>query len=259
MEEMISAVFSVWKQYWGEGLYPYLLFAAALYLFLFHRKKAASRQMLLYTTVFLFLFFFPASAWIIQRCIGPEVYWRVLWLLPVVPLVAYAGTEFVEGFGKSRILQGTAFLAVIVLIVCCGKSVWQAGNYTAVHNYPQVPDEAAQVCRLVNEQKETDETLYLAADDYLAAYIRVYDPSIYMPYSRGGKGAAHAASLELYQELSAPSPNGARVGELAKKLGCNYLTCAALSGEQQALLEQAGYYLLGTMDRYAVYKLENGE
>lgn len=73
-----------------------------------------------------------------------------------------------------------------------------AGFYERVHNFQKVPDEAAQICDLINKQKEEGEVIYLAADDNIAAYVRVYDPSILMPYGRGGKGRTTQAARSVY-------------------------------------------------------------
>ena len=89
------------------------------------------------------------------------------------------------------LLQGLVLILFIAVIGISGKSVWSEENYVQVHNYQKVPDEVAQVCNLISDQLEEGETVCVAADDYLAAYIRVYQPSFYMPYSRAGKGSQH--------------------------------------------------------------------
>ena len=83
----------------GNGFYVYLLLAACLYFLVFGRKKERSRILSGYIVVFLAVFFCPVTAYIIQKCIGRSVYWRVLWILPAVPLIAYAGTCLVKKAG----------------------------------------------------------------------------------------------------------------------------------------------------------------
>ena len=85
-----------WQKYWGNGFYVYLLLAACLYFLVFGRKKERSRILSGYIVVFLAVFFCPVTAYIIQKCIGRSVYWRVLWILPAVPLIAYAGTCLIK-------------------------------------------------------------------------------------------------------------------------------------------------------------------
>ena len=102
MKRALLASLDAWQKYWGNGFYVYLLLAACLYFLVFGRKKERSRILSGYIVVFLAVFFCPVTAYIIQKCIGRSVYWRVLWVLPAVPLIAYAGTCLVKKAGASR-------------------------------------------------------------------------------------------------------------------------------------------------------------
>lgn len=262
MKEMIKGILDTWILFWGSGYYQYLILLAVLLLLLFFRKRKEARLLITYSVILLVLFFFPLSAGIIQKCIGSDVYWRVLWLLPVTVLLAYTGTALAERAGlKARKgghkLQGLVLILLIGVIGISGKSIWSEDNYVQVHNYQKVPDEVTQVCNLISDQQEEEEEVCVAADDYLAAYIRVYQPSFYMPYSRAGKGSQHYSSMRLYQELSSPDPDLKRVVKAVRKLGCNYLVFALPSQEKQEYLEGKGYRLIGTVNQYGVFKQEH--
>ncbi len=291
MQNVISDMLSAWKGYWGKGFYPWLLLLAIVYLVLFFRKKEVIRQMLFYVGILLFLFFCPVTAWLIQKCVGGDVYWRVLWLLPTVPLLAYGGTALIYGSRDSKsptadepkeaVADGqkkTAdvqwqtvtneretevsrfsvriLLLVLLLagIVVSGKSLMDAGFYERVHNFQKVPDEAAQICDLINKQKEEGEVIYLAADDNIAAYVRVYDPSILMPYGRGGKGRTTQAARKLYTQLTSGMPVIKKVVKYAKSLECNYLVFPLPSQKKQDYMAMKGYFLIGQVNSYGIFK-----
>ena len=291
MQNVISDMLSAWKGYWGNGFYPWLLLLAIVYLVLFFRKKEVIRQMLFYVGILLFLFFCPVTAWLIQKCVGGDVYWRVLWLLPTVPLLAYGGTALIYGSRDSKsptadepkeaVADGqkkTAdvqwqtvtneretevsrfsvriLLLVLLLagIVVSGKSLMDAGFYERVHNFQKVPDEAAQICDLINKQKEEGEVIYLAADDNIAAYVRVYDPSILMPYGRGGKGRTTQAARKLYTQLTSGMPVIKKVVKYAKSLECNYLVFPLPSQKKQDYMAMKGYFLIGQVNSYGIFK-----
>ena len=80
MKEMINKSLEFWNNYWGGSLFPWLLAASVLYLLIFKHRKKTVRYVLAYVCVTLFLFFFPYTAKIIQKCVGESVYWRVLWI-----------------------------------------------------------------------------------------------------------------------------------------------------------------------------------
>lgn len=291
MQNVISDMLSAWKGYWGNGFYPWLLLLAIVYLVLFFRKKEVIRQMLFYVGILLFLFFCPVTAWLIQKCVGGDVYWRVLWLLPTVPLLAYGGTALIYGSRDSksptadepkeavadgqkktadvqwqsvtneREAEASRFSVRILLlvlllagIVVSGKSLMDAGFYERVHNFQKVPDEAAQICDLINKQKEEGEVIYLAADDNIAAYVRVYDPSILMPYGRGGKGRTTQAARKLYTQLTSGMPVIKKVVKYAKSLECNYLVFPLPSQKKQDYMAIKGYFLIGKVNSYGIFK-----
>ena len=252
MQNVISDMLSAWKGYWGNGFYPWLLLLTIVYLLLFFRKKEAIRPMLFYVGILLLLFFCPVTAWLIQKCVGGDVYWRVLWLLPTVPLLAYGGTALIYGSRfPVRILLLSLLLAGIVV---SGKSLMDAGFYERVHNFQKVPDEVAQICDLINKQKEEGEVIYLAADDNIAAYVRVYDPSILMPYGRGGKGRTTQTARKLYTQLTSGMPVIKKVVKYANSLECNYLVFPLPSQKKQDYMAMKGYFLIGQVNSYGIFK-----
>ncbi len=208
MKRALLASLDAWQKYWGNGFYVYLLLAACLYFLVFGRKKERSRILSGYIVVFLAVFFCPVTAYIIQKCIGRSVYWRVLWILPAVPLIAYAGTCLIKKVGASRPRQ------YILLIF-----------------------------------------IDLATDDKIASYVRVYDPSIKMPYGRGGKGASgKKAARWLHKQLVAEVPVIKKVVKNAKRLKCNYLVFPVPSKKKQLYMETKGFYLIGQVNEYGIFK-----
>ncbi|MDO5135998.1 MAG: hypothetical protein Q4D55_08095 [Eubacteriales bacterium] len=244
---------AMWRQYWGGSWYPWLLLLAALYLLVFRRKKRAARQLLAFSGGLLFLFFFPPTAWLLQKCVGAEVCWRILWLLPTAPLFAYGATEAAFSLGKNRAVRVGAVAAALLLLAFGGKSVWQAGNYEKVNNRQKVPDEVAQICEFVSSQREEGQTLCLATNDYLAAYIRVYDPSIEMPYSRARNGARDRFSKALYKQMELPCPKIRKVIKLSQKLGVDCLVHTRFTKRQEKRLKKSGYHLAGMVNDKAIY------
>ena len=74
-----------------------------------------------------------------MKCIGKIVYWRVLWLLPTVPLIAGGFTELVRR-SRNRIVQVILVLVLTGVIAASGTGMIKAGNFERVYNRQQVPD-----------------------------------------------------------------------------------------------------------------------
>ena len=243
------------QKYWGNGFYVYLLLAACLYFLVFGRKKERARILSGYIVVFLAVFFCPVTAYIIQKCIGRSVYWRVLWILPAVPLIAYAGTCLIKKVGASRPRQYILLIFIAAVLAFCGTGLNKDGFYQKVQNVQKIPDEVVSICNLINEQKEENEEIYLATDDKIASYVRVYDPSIKMPYGRGGKGASgKKAARWLHKQLVAEVPVIKKVVKNAKRLKCNYLVFPVPSKKKQLYMETKGFYLIGQVNEYGIFK-----
>lgn len=249
MREIVKEIGETWIRYWGEGGYQYLFLAAVIYLLIRKRKDGNTRAMLLYVGCMLFVFACPFTAWIIGKCIGTSVYWRVLWLVPAVPVIGIAAVDIIRNKRKPiRLLLMAVFIGMIAV---CGKSMISAGNYVIAHNFQQVPDEVAQICTLIR-QDAGENKVYLATDDHIASYARVYDPSIYMPYGRGGKSARGKRAARLYKEIMLGG-DYERVAALAKRLKCNYVVGVVHDLSQIVFMEEKGYYEIGTVNDYRIF------
>lgn len=269
MDNMIEMVRLTWQAYWNGSGYPYLLAAALLILLWAGWRRwragqagtdASARNSQTLTAIYALLvlaaFAFPASAWVMQKCIGADVYWRVLWTVPVVPLIACAAARLLaacRGSWKKRLLQAELVLCMAGVIAVAGKSVYE-GNYQRVHNFQQVPDEVAHVCNLVNADRGDGEAL-LATDNNLSPYIRVYDPSIQMIYGRLGRGAETALAKKIYKGIHAGPVNYGKVARRCRKCGVNYLVICVYSEEDRSAIEGEGYELLDYVNQYGVFAL----
>lgn len=254
MKDALLVSLDAWQKYWGNGFYEYLLLIAVVYFLVFGRKKERVKLFLIYVIVFLGIFFCPVTAWIIQKCVGGLVYWRVLWLVPVVPLIGYAGTCLIQKAGKKPLVQWTLLAVVTALLVLCGKGLERDGFYQKVQNVQKIPDEIVEICDLINSQKDEDEEIYLATDDKVASYVRIYDPAIKMPYGRGRQGAKNKVARLLHDQLVAEIPVIKKVVKYARKLECNYLVFPLPSEKKQIYMDGKGFHLIGQVNSYGIFK-----
>ena len=100
MDNVVHYIIFWWEQYWGSSWYPYLWAAAFLYLLIFERKRKNTGYLIAFQCLLCFLYFCPVTAALIQKCIGGLVYWRVIWLFPVVPALALVVTSLLSRIRK---------------------------------------------------------------------------------------------------------------------------------------------------------------
>lgn len=242
MKELINQTLNLWGNYWGDSFFSYLLILAVAYLLIFKRKEENVKYILTYLVIMLFLFFCPLTAAVIQKCIGESVYWRVLWLIPSTPVIALAMTELIKDHQK--IMQLLLVILCIGMIAVSGKEIYQAGNYTRVHNYQQVPDEVAGICELIQADAQGEKFTF-ASDDEVSSYVRVYDPSIYNLVGRSAR-STQGRSKKIFYEINSPQPNYRRIGILAKRQKCNYLALRLPSDEKKERLAESEYQEIGS-------------
>lgn len=256
MRELIEWIISNWNAYWGDGFYQYLLLAAALYLIVQRRKEKNTRAALVYSLLLLLVFAAPVSAAVIRACLGDEVYWRVLWLLPAIPLIALAGTDFL----RRRKTKAAKFVLLLVfsgVIALSGRGMFRADNFAPSANPQKVPSEVAYFCNFITEKAAEDglEEVRLATDEYLSSYIRVYDASILMPYGRRGKGALGKYSQAMYDQINAEEPSFKRIARAGKRLECHFIIMDLRGQDATDTFAAYGYTKVGELHKYTIFQL----
>lgn len=260
MKEIMQWSISIWNQYWGNGYVQYLLLIAVVYLLLRKRNTHSIRQVLPYLFLILFLFLCPITAKIIQTCIGHDVYWRVLWLLPAASVIALACAEFLHTrkilHTRKKIFRALTALLFAATILLCGKSLLDSGQYVQVHNYQKVPDEVAHICNIIREDAG-NKKVRLVTDENISPYVRVYDPSIRMPYGRRGRGAITWTTIRLYKAVHPEEGRVKykRIARLAKEANCNYMAIVMNDKFKLKYVKKFGYEQIGTVNNYGIFRL----
>lgn len=247
----------IWQLFWNNGYYQYLLLAAALYLLIFHRKERSTRQVLVYSAIVLFIFFFPLSAKVIVFCIGGNVYWRVFWLLPIIPVIAFAATKFLRS-RRSKLVQTVLLLVCCAAIAISGRDMFTDGVYVRTANAQKVPEDVAQICDTINAEAEKDglDDFLVMGDEYLSSYLRVYDPSVRQAYGRWGRNPVNNPCRRVYHLMKKEEPRKYRkIARLSKKGGCDFLVIS-VPEEKTPSIERFHYVQIGEVGEYRIYQLE---
>lgn len=232
--------------YMGTGTVLIWYFAAVIYLFLKERRKPV-RVMFLYVPLLLLLLFFnPLFALVFEKFLGMEIYFRMLWMIPVTPTLAYTAVRICAGEqGKRRLaFAGTAAL----LIVISGTLVYRNPLFSRAENIHHVPREVAEICDLI--QMEGREVRAAFPAEHLL-YVRQYSQTVCMPYGRNA--LMYDWTEELYRVLLKEKIDVERMAFLAKEKECHYVIFSAekiLDGR----MEDYDYELAGQVGEYLIYR-----
>ena len=106
----MKEIVTIFQNYCGSGWYPVLFLAALLYLLVTEQKKRIRVVLVEGSLVITVLFFLPFTKTVMNLLGEGETYYRILWLLPMAVVIAYAGIRL---FGKHYRI-GFVILALVL-------------------------------------------------------------------------------------------------------------------------------------------------
>ncbi len=244
---MWENIVEIYKAYSGTGLTVILFLAAELYLFLTEKNKI-NRIVFVYVPAgVLLLFFCPLFASVVFYFTGDEIYYRILWLTPMVPVLAYAGVKLAAGQkGKKRVAAGVAAAVVCML---AGSLVYRSEFFSKAENRYHIPDVVVDLCDAIEvEGREVRAAFPME----LLQYVRQYTAYVYMPYGREVLIDRWNMGDELYDLLLEESLNVERIVSAARDRECHYLI---FSGEKQldGSFEDYDFSLFDRIGGYVIY------
>ncbi len=165
-------------KYQGTGWFLYL--TALCFLFFLLRKKEEWRTFFgLYGGFLLLVVFNPLVIWRIVALLGlDDEYYRFLWLIPVVPILAYAGTKLTELAGKrwGKKIGGLCLAGTACLFLAAGTPFFSR-SLSLAENIYKIPDEVIEICEIIRADCPKKEPC-VAADFDLDVLINQYAPDL---------------------------------------------------------------------------------
>lgn len=216
---MWNMAMELFREYMGTGLIIILFLISLIYLWVQEKRKYI-RILFIYTPVILLcLFFNPLFTWLVYSIAGEEIYYRMLWLLPVTVTLAFAAvTLYGQLSGKRKVVFA---LAAIAGIAFSGSFVYSNPYFREAENLYHVPDCVVHICdEIVVPGREVEAAFPLE----LVQYVRQYEPTVCMPYGREMTVERwHYFQSGLLNEMEQDTIDLSRLAPLAKEEGCHYV------------------------------------
>ena len=184
-------ILTIFMDYCGNGIYPFLFLAALVYLLVTEKDKRVRLILAETSVVILVLFFFPLFKMVMDRVEEAGTYYRILWLLPMTVVIAYAGVKLI---GKHTRIGLVALAAVCIL---GGSYVYGNVNVSKAENRYHLPAEVPAICDLIMPA-EDEERVWAVFPSELVQYIRQYTSEIQMPYGRDMLAVSYT-HLDVYK------------------------------------------------------------
>lgn len=245
----------IFKNYGGSGYITVLFLLALLYLLIAEKNKIR-RAILVYTPLtFLLLFFFPVFRKGFVRIMGEGVtYYRVLWLIPMGVIIAYAGMKlaFVLYEKKGSRMKALVLAALAAAIILCGKYVYHSPYMSKAENPYHLPQNVIDICDMIAPE-EGEERIWAVFPTELVYFVRQYDTNIQMPYGREMVEPVWDYYDEVHEVMNHPTTID--IEALLKATRPRLCTYIVLPYNKSVtkLPEDFGLELLDTVDGYPVY------
>lgn len=259
MVDIFKLTLQKYNEFQGGGAQMAVFWLSVLLLFADsrYRKNRQISGLLRYILLFVIVFFCPISAGIIMKyCIGNLVYWRMLWLLPEVVVIAYIFTRLTMDTGGIR--RVLAVLGCIGLMMATGTGFYQIIRPVKGANADNLPDASIDICEFLEQSREQfgDEEIRVIVPDELVCSIRQYNATIKMPY---GRDVLKGESTHPIHDVLVQSPlQSELLAYRAEQYGCNYLVYPiSEDGGVEKELEQAGFECLNQVRGYSVFRITN--
>lgn len=243
---MWTDVIGVFQKYMGTGLIVIWFLGALVYLFLNEKRRERRLLFVWLPVIVLLLYFNPLFAGVFCSMLGSEIYFRNCWMIPFIPVIAYATVCILERLkGVKQLLFGTA---AVLLIVVSGKLVYANPLYSRAENCYHVPDSVVHLCdAIVVPGRE----VMAVFPSELLLYVRQYSPFVCMPYGRNSFFSDQIN--DFYIAMEQDVMDVAALSVYAYTTGCHYIV---LREDKEMLGEPKdyGWEFFGQTDGYVVYR-----
>ena len=266
---MWSEAVDLFREYMGTGLIVIWYMISLLYLWM-HEKRKYIRVLFLYMPlVLLLLYFNPIVAKLVFGIVGGEIYYRVIWLLPITVVIAYTcvciygdilqkqgiaaqSTQRKGAGGKTgkKLLPGLALACMGGIIAVSGSFIYDNPYFHKAENIYHVPDSVVHICDAIRVPGREVMAVFPLE---LVQYVRQYSPVICMPYGREVTVERWNYVNPLCEAMEAESIDMEELAPLLREAGCHYVILPA-DREKKGRPEEYGWILFGEMDGYVIYR-----
>ena len=222
-----------------------------IYLWIREKRKYI-RVLLLYAPVLLLLIYFnPLFAGLIYGLVGGEIYYRILWLLPMTVVIAYTCICIygrMAGRGERR--ANVFALCAAGVIMVSGSFVYSSPFFSRAENIYHVPDTVVDICDAINVPGRE---VMAAFPLELVQYVRQYSPVTCMPYGRETTVDRWNYYHPLRDEMEAEVIEMEKLVPLSREYHCHYVIFRP-GTKVRGKPEDYGWVRFGEVDGYTIYR-----
>lgn len=244
-----NTILQFYQNYIGNGLVFFLFLASMLYL-LFAEKRGNTKTILVFSPiVIMMLFSFPPFQMLFELLgLDSETYYRILWLLPMGIVIAYAGIKLFEEY----VWVGIAVMCALVIYT--GTYVYKNPNITKAENGYHIPQMVINVCDVLLPEEGSDkDRVWAVFPSEFIHYVRQYSDVICMPYGREALVDRWEFEYPLKELMEAGKIQTEELVEALRNSWCEYVVLS-VNKEYTEPMEDYGFELVDTVNGYHIYR-----
>ncbi len=247
MKEVMQAVWEDFVQYNGKSALLLLFGAALLFLWIEEKDRRIKTVFVYLVSAMCVIFVCPLYAAIAMK-IDVEVYYRVLWTLPMGVLFCYSVVKLFEKMKKTVSKVLICILAVLAICINGDFVYTKSIHFKSVNAY-HMPDVVMHVSDALDLEKYTPHVVLPAE---LLPFVRQYSGEFFTPYGRNILETQWSFSHELYDAMEAEAYDTALVAKKAREEFCMYVVLSSIK-EQIGTMEEQDYVQVDFVDGYYIY------
>ncbi len=260
---MWSEVILLFREYMGTGLIVIWFLLSLIYLWVNEKRKHIRVLFVYMPIVLLLLYFNPLFAALVLGLTGDEIYYRMLWLMPITVVNAYTCVciherlmqRFSEGEGAHKrflkemvsVLTAVCMAGVIAL---SGSYIYSNPFFSKAENQYHVPDSVVHICDAINVPGREVMAVFPLE---LVQYVRQYSPVTCMPYGREALVERWNYDYPLCSAMEAEVIDIAELAPLVREASCHYVILPA-EKKRVGTPEDYGWIWFGEIDGYVIYR-----
>lgn len=226
-----------------------LFLIALLFLWVTEKKKRLRVVLVYLVTALGVVFVCPLYAWI-GILIDAEIYYRVLWALPMGIVVCYSAVKLMMRF-QTAVSRGLVFVLTLLVICINGDLVYTKTLHFKSVNAYHMPQQVIDVAEALKLDNYTPIAVMPAE---LLPFFRQYTADVFTPYGRNILEPAWSFSNALYDAMEGSESyyDAVEVARCAREEHCAYvvLSCAK---QIRGGMEEQNYFLLDFVQGYYIY------
>lgn len=211
----------MFKQYSGQGMIVAMFLLSLSYLWFFEKDKEKRKLVVYMPIILLLVFFCPAVVFVIEKMGEEEVYWRMLWAIPMLVIIGYTGVCIVRKI--QGIKRYVAIAGILVLIMISGDYLYDNTGFLKAENPEHLPEKVMELCdAVIVEGRE----VRAAFPSEFLMYVTQYTSLVHMPYGREMFLKADGASIwnDLYMTMEYTDEiDAATLSQQLREAVCHYV------------------------------------